>query len=124
MTAYTVTIHTVPPSLNVLLRMHWAERARVMGRLRDWTAGCVRYAQVPPLGRARITITRYAPGRPLDADNAAGAMKPVLDGIKVAGVVTDDDATHVQVTYASARCAASEGRVEVVIEPWEGDAMP
>lgn len=32
--------------------------------------------------------------RPRDPDNASAALKPAFDGLKLAGVIVDDDAAH------------------------------
>lgn len=122
MTTYTVTVHTLPPTLNALLRMHRMERHGVMTRIRDATILAVRSAGVPALGRARIALTRYASGnRTPDDDNLRGGCKPVIDGIVRAGVIDDDGPAYVRVTYAHRNCRVGEARVELVIEPWAGE---
>ena len=62
---------------------------------------CLQSPRVP-IERARIHYVRYGK-RKLDNDNLIGSAKPLLDALKRAGIILDDDAEHVSVTYAHER---------------------
>lgn len=76
-----------PPSLNQQLRMHWARRARIK---KEAALHLLEMRHVPKAcAPRRLTLTRHG-SRLLDADNLAGAYKPVVDAIVQAGLLTDD----------------------------------
>lgn len=61
--------------------------------------------------------------RPRDLDNLVAAMKPAIDGLVDAGLVTDDDKTRVrygdhEITWVD---TFEEERVEVRVEPLGGE---
>lgn len=49
-------------------------------------------------GRVALRITRRA-ARPLDADNYAGGCKPLIDQLRYAGLIPDDDPASVEITF-------------------------
>jgi hypothetical protein len=49
-------------------------------------------------GRLVCRITRYAP-RPLDADNFAGGCKPLIDQLRYASLLPDDDPASVELQF-------------------------
>jgi hypothetical protein len=124
MSAIEIRIDDIPPSANVQRRMHWAAYAKLR---RDWAwqiaATIAKRPFAEPLPFARITFTRHAP-RSLDADNLAGAFKPALDVLRPAtksnpnglGLIEDDDAAHVVVTYQQAKCHKDKAHTTIVIE--------
>ena len=121
-----LTIADVPPSLNVQKRMHWATYAKLR---RHWemlifaALAAERRLGGKPIPFARITFTRHS-ARLLDADNWCGACKPILDVLRPPtksnpnglSIIEDDDASHVVVTYAQARCPKVEARTVIEIE--------
>ena len=95
----TFTISTPPPSLNVLLRMHWRERGRLQHRIRDevWAQllnNSPLEAKLNPIGYPSLkpkTLTGIRYGKKaLDPDNLIGSLKPVIDALVWAGVLIDD----------------------------------
>ena len=85
------TISTPPPSLNVLLRMHYRERTKLKRRIRIEL-----WAQVLDAERIRcsnrqliLTGTRYGK-KALDPDNLIGSLKPVIDALVWLEVLVDD----------------------------------
>lgn len=62
----------------------------------------------------RLTITRFST-RCLDADNLAGGCKPLIDAIRRAGLITDDDPKSVELVFAQHICRRGEERTEVEI---------
>lgn len=110
-----------PPSLNKLLRMHWAKRNLLK---RQWTNDIKLSAQVMEYAvlmnwaksrnRLRLRIClRHA--RLFDKDNAYGSVKVVLDAIKSLGFIADDSPEFIdlEVTQEKSRT------VETVITSWE-----
>jgi crossover junction endodeoxyribonuclease RusA len=74
-------------------REHWAAKARTTQQVR-FTASRL----CEPLRRANKieVVLTYFPkdSRRRDADNLVATLKPICDGIVDAGVVTDDDPSH------------------------------
>ena len=94
----TFTISTPPPSLNVLLRMHYRERGKLIIRIRLEV-----WAQVHDPKRIRnanrqvtLTGTRYGK-KALDPDNLIGSLKPVLDALVWAEVLIDDTEQYIAI---------------------------
>ena len=85
------TIPSVTPSLNVWQRAHHRNRTKARTMF-GWECK----AMLPPSwtypadGRVRVAIVRCARRR-MDTDNLYGGVKPLLDGLKDAGAIVDDD---------------------------------
>lgn len=80
------------PSLNVLLKWHWAKRARHRQEIERSIRFATSCWHPPPRRkrRARVDLTIYQPYRRLDQDNAEGAMKPVIDSLRALGLIYQD----------------------------------
>lgn len=82
----------LPLPLNRLLRAHWAKRSRQQ-KLWDLLIfeALWRSKQLPkkPLEKVHIRLVRHA-HRTLDYDGLVGSLKPVVDSLKKAGVISDD----------------------------------
>ena len=89
----TFTISTPPPSLNVLLRMHWGERVKLKRRIRREVYAqmtCHRILFAPPFpDPVTLTGTRWGKQK-LDPDNLIGSLKPVIDALVWSQVLLDD----------------------------------
>ena len=63
----------------------------------------------PPKGektrtpRTTLIITRHAV-RLLDADNYAGGCKPLIDQLRYAHLIEDDDPETIEITFRQAKC--------------------
>lgn len=81
-------IDDVPESLNKVLRMHWAKRKRY----NDQWYVLIR-AQVRPTRKKapkmKVVISQMR-RRLLDKDNLYGSVKPIVDGMRYAGIIRDD----------------------------------
>jgi len=64
--------------------------------------------------RFRLLITRYA-ARSLDADNLAGGCKPLIDAIRRAGIIPDDDPKTVILEFAQHGCRKGDERTEIEV---------
>jgi hypothetical protein len=87
----SLTLHSLPDSLNKALRGH---RAKYFSKNKKWDfliAGICRGKLPPkPLEKARIRIVRHF-WRTLDYDGLVGSMKPIVDALVSAGVIADDN---------------------------------
>src|SRR5690606_769942 len=113
-----------PPSMNAQERMHWAKRRRLRN---GWkTAARLAWIQAgrPRFHHPRITVRLYyATRRPRDPDNAAAAMKPIIDGLKGAAWEGDNDAETITLAPVELHVDREVPRVEVQItEAGEGVA--
>lgn len=86
-------IRWIPEALNVTLRAHRMKRDRAQ---KAWAAYlCAETHAVrkklptSPLKSAELRLVRHS-HRMLDFDGLVGSMKPVVDGLKAAGVILDD----------------------------------
>jgi hypothetical protein len=81
----------------------------------------------PALDRARqgqacrppgvtIRITRRA-SRLLDADNFAGGCKPIIDQLRYAGLIADDDPETVEIVFRQEKCRPTAAGTLIEIEP-------
>lgn len=100
-------VPVVPKSLNAYMgRSRWAwrgEKARWVTRLSHaWLLAKVRGAQpwpTPPPRPVRVTVERITPrADALDADNAHGACKPILDALRHLQLLADDTAAAITLT--------------------------
>lgn len=76
---------------------HPAARAARVKRVRQRAAALARSTRLQPCtGLVRITATVHGRvNRWSDPNNAADTTKPIVDGLRDAGVLVDDDHTHV-----------------------------
>ena len=74
---------------------HWARRKRVTEALRAAAGWLARKQQVPPMRRAHVLAVYEPPDRRRrDPANLYPSVKACVDGLVDAGVLPDDDATH------------------------------
>lgn len=73
----------------------------------------------PP--RTALIITRYA-CRLLDADNYAGGCKPLIDQLRYAHLIEDDDPETIEITFRQAKCKTKvEEKTTIQITRSSGD---
>lgn len=118
---YAVTIHGLLPLPNEMNALALRARLRLKRGWRTWAVASLRSARVPALGRARVTFTRHSSGMP-DADAVVSAFKYVQDALVLAGVIDDDDPSHLRATYRAARCPQGRAHIDIEIEGWDGNA--
>jgi len=110
-----ITIPEIPPTLNVLLRMHYRER---MEERDKWMLLIRKYTdrQAEPFQRARVKITYYFPDRKRrDPDNYAGAAKNIMDALVARGLIPDDSFRHVELVIAG-EVDRINPRTEIMLE--------
>lgn len=94
--ARTTYVLEMPPGLRLLNanhRPHWAVKARITRELRKAAWAIARRDRIPPLGQVRIVVEYQPPsnGRRRDAANWAPTGKALIDGLRDAGVIADDN---------------------------------
>lgn len=102
----------LPPSLNALLRVHWAQRRRLKQECKDLVAA---YAKMdgmkPATGKRKVSLQLTLTGRKqaFDADNI---WKAVLDALVTAGLLVDDSPKWCETgEVAQARGSCCETRI-------------
>lgn len=66
--------------------------------------------------RIGVFIVSYRP-RLLDDDNFHGGCKPLIDSLRYAGYLKDDNRDNVRVWYEQIKCATKDERTEVYLFP-------
>ena len=86
---------------------------------KDWVGvRCLGRKPVKPLPRARLVLTRHSSVEP-DPDNLAASFKPVIDGLRYAGVIENDRSANVQIQLTWRLAPASMGKISVEVEEVE-----
>ena len=109
-------VSDVPPSLNKVLRMHWAKRK---GLLDAWMLMVLAaYGHLPIVcdGKRRVKITLHH-ARLYDKDNAYGACKVIFDALKAQGFIVDDAAEWLEAEVVQKKCPHKERYTIVEITP-------
>ena len=107
----TIILPGASPSLNALMRWHWAKRKRELSRLiLDITVHAAREGWRFATGHESYTITRRSNGT-LDHDNLVGGLKLYIDALVKCGFAVDDDIMAITITYRQER-----GNPAVLIE--------
>jgi len=86
---------TIPgplPSLNKLMRMHWAKRRRLKVDYKRelWMQGGIHDIFNVLKRKQAISIIVYQPFRRFDEDNLVGATKPLVDALRETGFIYRD----------------------------------
>lgn len=99
-----LTLPMATPSLNQRDKTHWSKRKGTRDDLAIlFRVACKSTRETLPQvgdysGPLQVTVTRYG-ARELDYDNLVGGAKPLVDCLKVAKMIEDDDPKHVAITY-------------------------
>lgn len=94
----TLTVEDGREWLNLNHRDHYRTKAKKTKAWRAYAEQAARAAGVPALHRATITGRIYKPhNRRYDPHNLFPTLKAIIDGIVDAGVLEDDDHTHLTV---------------------------
>ncbi|HWE64785.1 MAG TPA: hypothetical protein VHB98_23985 [Chloroflexota bacterium] len=113
--AIVITLPGHPPSPN--RPGHPLTRWRRTAPLRDAVAWLAR-AQRPavPFQRAHVCITLVRKGRsqPMDPDNAVAACKPLIDGLRIGGVLVDDSPAHIALDVCQEVGSRRETRITIL----------
>lgn len=111
------TIPELPKPINRLGGKHWAQ----MKRYRDYWHQLVAAAVCgkkprEPLKRAKLTLVRYSSVQP-DWDGNVSSWKPVVDGLKYAGIIEDDRVSCIDWPVCKwEKAPPKQGRIFVAVE--------
>lgn len=94
--AWTATIRLAASDvLNENDRRHWARKSPHVRAIRQVAHQTAVVTRAPHLQRARLVVTLAYPDRKRrDRHNYTPTIKPIIDGLIDAGVLPDDDDTH------------------------------
>ena len=110
----------LPPSLNVWSRQHWSKRQKEVANLTEsltfllYSVDSWRAKNTPCFTRAVVQVTYYfRNNRRRDPDNYGG--KQILDSLRYAGILADDDAKSISLPQPEFRVDAKAPRTEITI---------
>lgn len=110
-----LVISETPPSLNKVLRMHWAKKRGLLQAWR-WMIRATFVGSIVCNGKRRVKITLHH-SRLYDKDNAYGACKVIFDALKAEGFIVDDRKEWLEATVEQEKCPHKERHTIVEIEP-------
>jgi hypothetical protein len=80
----------LPPRLNEFMRWHFHKRHKVYSEIYALVNfACTGKKPPTPLAKCKIFIERHS-NTTLDFDNAVASYKPIIDGLRHAGIIVDD----------------------------------
>ena len=106
----------LPPGLNGS-QSNWRVKAGIRKQWRRLASLAVGHRAPPrPLANAKLTLIRCST-RPMDWDNAAASLKPLVDGLRDAGVIADDGPDVIgQPVMLWEKAKRGEGKVRIIVE--------
>jgi hypothetical protein len=121
---FILVVPAIMPSLNKYIRMHWSKRRRLNKNI-AWHVQAVKgRADVEHRDRlAHVTIKVFsnAPkaaggrARMLDRDNLVGGNKPLVDALRLCGIIKNDTERWADVGYIENRDPVDRPRTEIEI---------
>ena len=115
---WKIDVPDVPPSLNKVLRMHWARRRSLKDSWMAQIAVRARLAgwKVKPVDvKVRGIITIHN-ARTYDKDNAYGACKIIFDALKTLGLIVDDRKEWFDVDVRQEKCKRKDRHTVIELE--------
>ena len=124
--SFEVKLPHLGPSKNELARMHWAAKGRVVRLVRDIVGVMARNEHLPAATgprTVRLTVIRgVGGGRTMDDDGCATACAPIVDGLRDARLLIQDDPKSARLlTPVQVRDPKGAG-LRVRVELWDGIA--
>lgn len=113
-----LVIQDVPPSLNKVLRMHWAKQGKLHSDWRWQIHSVLPGRYLEPSVKTRVKITLFH-SRLYDKDNAFGACKTLVDGLRHWRLIRDDTAEYLDLIVEQKKCPHKQRHTTIVIEPIE-----
>ena len=119
MTSLCVVLPFATPSQNVYQRMHYHAQNKLKKECMQWVRVTLnragRFGVNPPDVRMRVVVQRYSANK-VDRGNLVGGCKPLLDALKIEGVIRDDTEQWIDDHYEQHPAPRKEGRTVVVVE--------
>lgn len=113
-----ICIPTLPPSLNEWSRKHWRVRHRAVEEMTNNLRLLALAVNMPKIERAEVRLVYYfRDRRRRDPDNYAG--KFILDGLRKAGIISDDNAGVLRLPQPEFMVDRQAPRTEVWITEWK-----
>lgn len=113
----TINIPILPPSLNVWARKHWRIRHQQIDAITEGLKLLAIEKQIPCIERAEVRLTYFfRDKRRRDPDNYVG--KFILDGLRKAGIIADDNAEVLKLPQPVFRVDPANPRTEINIVEW------
>lgn len=118
---WTIDVPDVPPSLNKVLRMHWATK-RAMRE--GWSLHLLRFIgngrkelqdATSRRQRVKMLITLHN-ARQYDRDNAFGACKVIVDAAKAHGLFFDDRPMFLDLEVKQEKCKRKDRHTVIELE--------
>jgi Holliday junction resolvase RusA-like endonuclease len=98
-------------------RRHWAEGGKLKKQATELVAWEAAIQHIKPVEKCHITIQCFEPDMRRDSDNVvSGAIKPILDGLKLARIIKDDSRKYVNISTLPVELDRENPRIEVWIE--------
>lgn len=107
-----IVLPEATPSLNQLLRMHWAKRRR-MAKGAALAIRMQTLAAPVASEKRRVRIERHGK-KTLDEDNAYGGCKLVIDCLKDLDLLVDDSPRWLELEVTQSRCAKGEAPQTII----------
>ena len=125
MAEYTLELPPGLPLLSLNDRRHWAASHLITKQVKKAAWACALAAKVPALQRVTITVEYQPPNssRRRDPDNLAPTGKAAIDGLVLAGVLPDDDSTHVTAVRYQIGPVFPRGRIILHVREMEPQAQ-
>lgn len=94
---FTIDLDYARPPITANDRTHWRRKADLTRRLRRAAAEAAKQHRIPEYPRIRVSLVWVVRDRRRrdGGENIAPTLKPLIDGLVDAGVVSDDDQHHV-----------------------------
>jgi Holliday junction resolvase RusA-like endonuclease len=96
---------------------HWRAAAAERKKWREAVMMIAKFRRPPkPLEKVRLELTRYSSSK-ADFDNLVISFKSCIDGLKDAGVISDDkDSVIVDRKYLWEQAPRGKGKIKIVVE--------
>jgi Holliday junction resolvase RusA-like endonuclease len=112
-----ITIPGELPSLNVWCRWHWAKRKDKLDNLTRCMRLMKQAFKIPRYELPQVRVVYYfRTRRKRDMDNYTAALKPVLDAMRYAGIITEDNSEVLELLPVEFVVDKDAPRVEVRIK--------
>ena len=120
---YTLALPPGLALLNLNDRGHWGARYRRSEALKKAAWALALSQKIPRLERVSVTV-EYQPRdlRRRDGDNIAASAKALIDGIRAAGVLPEDDSRHVAEVTCRIGTLYPKGRLVLTLTEVPGGA--